>query len=450
MKYRTLTYSMLAALGLSTCMQSWASDARSIALGGSVIANGRGAHGALANPASMMAMQRRQETFHFRLSASGEVRDTGTALDLVTDEDNESIITDIEDEIDALDNQTVQCNPAIPNDPTPCVTGTENLSDIAGRLSDLLQAFDDETIDAQINGDLGLALTHKKYPIAFHLRASGTLAGRPNLGSEDIIYIEDFEQLLADGDITLQDIEDSPYMEVVLTDPGNPAAGGQLNIVQPEDVLAAEGTASAVMRTQLGVSLATTLELAGYDVDVGVTPKFSSLTAARLNASITDELGDNNDTPAFADRLEDTEVTESSFTFDVGGSMRLPQFPIQVAAVLKNVVPESISTEDGFKFRTDPQLIIGAAYQRGLFGFNGDIALNSAKVDGFETQKIALGVEFGTRLYAARAGISHDASRSKGSTALSLGFGLGPVELGGRISGEQSINLGMQVAFSFD
>ena len=57
---------VLTTILLSTPALS--SDARSIALGGSAIANAKGAHGAMENPASMMAMQRAGERYHFRFA----------------------------------------------------------------------------------------------------------------------------------------------------------------------------------------------------------------------------------------------------------------------------------------------------------------------------------------------------------------------------------------------
>jgi len=448
MKHPILTGSMLTVLGLGTCLPALANDARAISLGGSVIANGEGAHGALANPASMMVMKRRRESLHLSFSLDGEARDTGSALNSVLDTGNQSLISDLERELDSIDSQQVQCSPlSLPED--PCLTGTEGLSDIARRLSDLLQAFDGETIDAKINGNIGLAITDKPFPFAVHLHGSLTTAGRPDLGDEDITYIQDFEQLLADGSISLQDIAESEFLEIVPINPDDPAAGFELAVTQAEDVLSTEAQASLLLRTQLGLSLATTVQVSSFEFDVGVTPKFSTLKASRIQSNIRDELGDTSALPSFADRLKGSEVTENSFTFDIGASFEVPGQHARVAAVLKNAVPESISTADGFEFETNPQLIVGTYYQYGKIGINGDIALNAAKVDGFETQILALGAEINNRGLAARAGISHDISRSSGGTGLTLGFGVGPMEISGKLAGSQSIKLGMQLAFTF-
>lgn len=419
-----------------------AEDARSIALGGSAIANGKGAHGALANPSSMMAMQRQGEGLHLRLGISGEVRDTGSAIDTLTDDANQDLISDIDAEINALNQTNIQCNPLTGNPGDACITGTQNLSDLSGRLLDIIDIVDGETLDAQARVDLGVAYTRARFPFAVHVRTSASGSGEPDVNDGDIAYIEEFETLLDNNEITLGDIQNSTFLEVN-------EFGVPLSIDQPEDVLSSSATGNTLLRVQLGVSFATTVAVSGIELDVGVTPKFSSLKAYRTNASVRDEFLDNSE--SVADRFEDSEVSENSFTFDVGGSMTLDKLklPLTIAAVLKNVIPETIKTADGFAFDTDPQLIIGAALQQGMVTVTGDLSLNAAKVDNFETQKIAVGVELGARWFALRGGLSHDASRDNDATSLSLGFGLGPLELGGRLTGTESLEAGMQLAFTF-
>lgn len=419
---------------------TWAGDARSIALGGSAIANGHGVHGAMENPASMMAMQRQKQSIHFRIGFASEIRDTGSAIDTLSDDANQDLISDIETEIDALSNTQVQCNPIFGEGDDVCVDGTQPLSDLANRLLDVIDVVDDETLDIQASGDFGMAFTKPRYPVAVNVRVMGTGAGTPDIAEGDVEYIREFANLLDNDTLTLDEARNSTYLEA--TEQGIP-----LGVQQPEDVLQSEGDGSALIRTQLSLAFAQTYKVKGVDIDAGLTPKFSSLRAYNLNVSVVDEFIDNSE--PLADRFEDSEVTESSFTFDVGASMPVKKLPVRIAAVLRNVVPESIKAADGFEFETTPQLILGGFYQKGMLNITGDLALNEAKVDNFDTQKIALGVEYGTRKLAIRGGISIDASRSEDSTALSLGFGLGPLQIGGRLSGTQSLEAGAQLSYSF-
>jgi len=416
-----------------------AGDARSIALGGSAIANGQGVQGAMENPASMMAMQRAVQTIHFRIGLAGEIRDTGAAIDTLTDDANKGLINDIESEINIISNKQVQCNPLVGADDI-CVDGTQPLSDLAVQLLDVINVIDDETIDIQVSADVGMAFTKPAYPIAVNLRVMGTGASTADIAENDLDYIREFADLLDNDTLTLDEARNSTYLEA--SEQGIP-----LGVQQPEDVLLSAGNGNALVRTQLSVGLAKTFVVKGIDIDTGITPKFSSLLAYNLDVSVVDEFIDGSD--PIADRFEDSEVSENSFTFDVGASMAVKKLPIRVAAVLRNVVPETIKTADGFEFETTPQLIIGGLYQRGMLSVTGDLALNEARVDNFDTQKIALGVEFGTRKMAIRGGISTDAARTKDSTALSLGFGLGPLQIGGRLSSTDSLEAGAQLSYSF-
>ncbi|MFK7892697.1 MAG: conjugal transfer protein TraF [Granulosicoccus sp.] len=419
-----------------------ASDARAIALGGATVANGQGVHGAVTNPASMMAMKRRNESLHIRFGLYGEFRDTGDAIDTLSDSSNEDLISDIDAEIFSLSQTNIQCNPVTGIPADTCVTGTQRLSDLSTRMLKIIDLVDGETVDARLGSDFGAAYTRVRYPFAINLAISATGSTRPDIADNDRDYIEDFAALLDDNEITLEEVQNSSFLEV-------DALGLPLLVTQPEDVLQSETSAEVLVRTQLGVSIATTLNIGQREFDLGITPKFSTLTAYRVEASVADEFADSPESTA--DRFEDSEISKSSFTFDVGGTMLIetPVVPVHVAAVIKNVVSESIRMNDGFTFNTEPQLLIGAALHRGMVSVTADMAVNPAKVDNFETQKIGVGVEFGTRLFSLRGGIGHDAARDNDATSLTLGFGLGPLEFGARLTGVESLETGFQLSHSF-
>lgn len=428
------------ALSALLCTPALAGDARSIALGGSVIANGQGVHGAVENPASLMAMKRREEGFHFRIGFAMELRDTGDAIDVLTEDENEDIIDDIEAEIDILSQSQVQCDPIFGDGGDTCVDDTQAVADLSGRLLDILDTLDDETIDGQATLDMGVAFTGKAWPMAVNLRFSGTAAGTPDIAEGDRGYIAEFEDLLGDNVLTLDEARDSQFLEAN-------ALGATLEVQQPEDVLRSEAQGAGLARAQLGISFAKSFNVGNYIVDAGITPKISTLVAYDVAIRVEDEFEDT--TRSIQDRLDDSEVTESSFTFDAGASMALPTLPIRVAAVLRNVIAESVKTENNYEFETTPQLVVGAHYQRGMLSISGDLALNESKVDNFETQKMGIGVEFGTRKFAIRGGISTDQSRDEDATSVSLGFGLGPLQVGARLAGLESLEAGAQLAYSF-
>ncbi len=429
-----------AALSMALTIPAWAGDARSIALGGSVITNGHGVHGAVENPASLMAMKQRNEKFHFRVGLTFEVRDSGDAIDTLTDDANDGLIDDIGDEVEALGTRVVQCNPFLPDRDQVCVDGTTGVADLSQRMLDILNVIDEETIDAQASMDMGVAFTRLNYPVAVNLRVSGTVAGTPDVADSDLDYVSEFATLLGDDVLTLGEAQDSPYLEAS-------ELGVALTVQQPEDVLASEGQGSALIRTQLGISIAGAYNVGNFVVDAGITPKISSLSAYDVAIQVRDEFDEASQ--SIQDRFEDSEVSETSFTFDAGASMALKAYPIRIAAVLRNVIPESINTANDFEFETTPQLIVGALYQKGKLSINADLALNEAKIDNFETQKMGVGLEFGTTKLAIRGGLSIDNSRDSDATSLSLGVGLGALQLGARLTSLESLEAGAQIAYSF-
>ena len=442
---RIVTLGTAAVVLCTGASAVFAGDARSIALGGAVIASGKGVHGALSNPASMMAMQRRGETTHLRLGLSAELRDSGDlqdTIDTITADENDDLIDDIEDEIDTLSGQQITCDPRFDSDDTDCITGTQELSDIAGRILDILDLVDDRELEAYAEANLGMAYTKTKVPFAINLGERVTGFATTNVDDADRTYVSDLNTLLDDDSLTLGEIEQANFIQVQPEQPNDP-----LLVQQPEDVLQSQGSGGYVARTQLGVSLAQTVTIAGNAVDIGITPKLSSLTARSVDVTLSEEFDD--DTVAASDRFEDSEETESSFTVDLGATVMLRQAPIRVAAVIYNLIPESVKTKDGVEFETTAQFVVGAQYQRGLFSFSGDLALNEAEQDSFKTQKMGVGVEFGNRLLSARAGIAHDAARTDDATSLTLGFGLYALDFGARLTNTEGLEAGMQLSFSF-
>jgi len=434
---RFVTLTAVAATVGVACSNVLASDARSIALGGAVIANGKGVDGVMANPASLMAIQRRGEKFHFSSGFNAEFRDPGDAIGTLTDSENENLFSDIEREVDILSNTQILCD--LSDGSQACVTGTQALSDLSGRLLDIFDQVDDESIEGFFAGDFGMAFTQSKIPFAFNLAISVTGSTTPDIAAGDREYIAEFNTLLDGDSVTLDQITNAEFLDV--------SNDGRLGIRQPEDVLESGGTAGVVARAQFSVSMARSLQIGRHQVDFGITPKLSTLRAQSAETQVRDEF--LVETESIDDRFNNSEVNETTITADIGASMRLPNAPVQVAAVIRNLIPESITTTDGFEFETTPQLILGASHQRGKFSVTGDLALNEAKVDGFSTQKIGVGIEYGTRRWALRGGIGIDAARESDSTALTLGFGLGPLQFGSRVTGSQSPELGLQLAFSF-
>lgn len=432
---KLLTTSLLLCFTASTNV--FALDARSVALGGSAISNGDGVHGALENPASLMHMQNSGKRGAFHVGASLDLRDSADFVGIA--EDNENLRQDFDTQIDLISGQTLGCDILTATADTVCLTNTTELGDLSSRVLGILNDVDDKELDGQAVGDIGMAMTSKELPFAVHFRFMATALAAPNIAQSDKDYTSVIADTLQDGSLTFGEITDNIEYAVDTN-------GTTLELASPENTLQSDGEAAAILRTQLGVSFARTFTLDGRDYDMGITPKISRYVAGYINASVADQFDD--DSESLADLFDDSEVDGTSLTFDYGVSTDLTNKPIRLSAVIQNVIGDSIKF-DSYSIDTTPQLIVGGSYRLGNAVFNADIALNKAKTDNFESQKIGLGVEWAPSIFVLRAGISHDDARSDAATALSAGFGIGPFNMGARLAESQEAQFSAQLSHSF-
>ncbi|MEE9333842.1 MAG: conjugal transfer protein TraF [Granulosicoccaceae bacterium] len=412
-------------------------DARSIALGGSTISNGSGVHGALENPATLMHLQNLGERAHFQMGASVDLRDSANVADIV--DENPDLVDDFETEIDALSGQTVSCDIITANADTVCLTDTAELGALSASALNILNTIDGQNLGGQAAFDIGFAKTNSSIPFGIHLRVMATGIATPNVADSDKNYTSVIADTLSDDILTFGEISDNIEYAVETT-------GLSLSLRQPEDTFESTAEVAALLRTQLGISLARTFTVNGHNYDIGITPKFSKLEAGFIDVDVADQFTENNE--SLSDQFENSNTESNSTTFDFGVSTQLTNRPIRVAAVLRNAISESISLAN-YTFETTPQLILGGSYQLPNATINADLALNKAKLDNLESQKIGLGIEWQKSSIAIRAGISHDAARDDSATALSLGLGLGPLELGTRLTDTNEGQFGLQLAFSY-
>ncbi len=437
MIFQTRQFCIACTTALFISSPALALDARSAALGGSAIANGAGAHGALENPSSLMRMKREQQNFHIHLGLSTDIQDDAGLVDIALD--NESLPEDLETEIDAISGRTITC--AVPSAPeTVCLNDTQRLGNLAGTVLDILNDIDNKPIKATAAAEFGVAYAASPIPIALHYRQSVTGRVQSDIEDSDTDYVDTFATVLSDDQLTFNEL--STAVPLTISDDGT-----TLSVQQPEDALQSDAQSSALIREQLGVSIATTFQIAGLNVDFGITPKFSELRSLSLTTAIGERFDDAAE--SLQDQFEDNEVIDTSFNVDLGVSAAISGLPLRVSAVARNMITESVTTKENFEFETTPQLIVGGAFELGALTLSADLALNEAKVDNLETQIMALGVELAKPLFGLRAGISHDNARTDDATALSLGFSLGPLHLGGRITDRQSAQAGVQLAFGF-
>jgi len=178
---------------------------------------------------------------------------------------------------------------------------------------------------------------------------------------------------------------------------------------------------------EIGVSFATTLTVAGMDLNIGITPKTVQVNSIRYSADFN--VVDTSN--AFSDA---TEVDLGSFaTFDAGIALQLSD-SFTLGLVAKNILDETlVSGTETFMF--DTHLRMGAAYHNEFITLAADLDLTEIKgsktTDPFlitesGSKMAALGIEFDLGdIVQLRAGYQTNmASGSTDPDLLSAGIGL--------------------------
>ncbi len=408
-----------------------ADGARSTGMGGANVTAGVSAEGAFSNPALLMRDHRANRTFGFRIGMEAELRDSAALISEL--EDNQDLADNMETEIDSLVDLALLCDTSNPDLSQVCLNGTDALGQLAGDLDKFLKDADSEPVDARFNMGLSGAWPSARIPfgVSFNVRATAT--GLADVGDSDLEYTTGLSNALADGVLTLQEITD--YAAISL-DTGD----GTINIEAPDDELTSEVRVTASTRAEIAVSMAHQLTLGGRDIDVGITPRFSRLTATNT----TENVSDDNSTDV-ADEFEENENEKSSFTLDVGAAYALPERAgLTVGGVIRNLIPESIRTKNGYEVESTPQVIVSALYEKPAYVLTADLALNEGTYDNFDTQMLNLGAEWNKNLFSVRTGLHADLSIDE-PLAFTVGLGVGVVDLGLRLS-ESNAELSFQIA----
>lgn len=421
-----------------------ATDARAVALGGSAISLGTGVHGVWANPATLMHLSRKSDNYHIRLSTIADVRDPGEFFESALD--NQDIAAEITDNISLLESNTLGCVSPEATLATVCLENTQGIGEDFQNIANIARTVNQRPFEVLAQAQTGLAVSNTKLPFALHINYSYAAAGEVATTQNDISYLMLLEDALIDGELTLGDINDSIIGgQQILSI--NPNSSNVLEIGQPQDVLTSVFGGTRLERKQFGISFGYEFTIAGKKIDFGITPKISSLSTKRAASMIAAEF--DSATPSITDLFNSSEVNTTTFTIDVGATYAVNK-DLAVSLVGRNLIPERADTiQPSFEISTTPQVIAGVSYRRGSITYNADAALNQAEQDGVNTQPFGVGAEWVNGIFALRAGGSIDTGRITDKAAFNFGFGLGPLQVGARVSSLNAIQAGAQLSYSF-
>ncbi|OOE88040.1 conjugal transfer protein TraF [Salinivibrio sharmensis] len=209
--------------------------------------------------------------------------------------------------------------------------------------------------------------------------------------------------------------------------------------------------------SELGVALATNLELAGQRVAVGLTPKLQRFNTYNYGVSV-----DDYDT----DDWNDSRYREEDNTFNIDVGAVWQTGPYRVGLAGKNLISNDVdtvtssTTGHSFTYEVGPQFTLGSAFVSDFVTLAADLDLNKKK--GFkgsldvddDTQFFRVGAEFDAFGHAQlRTGYRADLEDNV-DNAFTLGLGLSPFgvanfDIAASIIDSNSYGGSAQLAFTF-
>lgn len=363
-------------------------SARSFAMGGTGVAIAHPAAAGASNPA-MMATEHHDWSDDFGLilpSVNARFAD---------EEDTIDQIDDIQDTIDRFQELDKTSN-------------DEEARQAAGDLRRQLNEFDRDTV--RVDAGLGIALAVPLDSIAFGFFTNGNL--RATVRGE---FDEDDEQYL-------EDLESATTAELLLAD--------------LDRDLQSRGSILASAVTEVGISLATSIELQNNSqLQIGVSPKYVQLRTYQYTETVSGFEDDDFDN-------DDNETEKSGFNLDVGAAYAFGSRNQWNAGVaVKNLIPMELDsaanrpTEEERTLELNPMVTAGIAHKGEFHVVTAEVDLTQKEAFGYEddTQWVALGAEFDAFRYAQlRFGVRQNLASNDDNdgieedTQFTAGIGLSP------------------------
>lgn len=360
------------AIGLSVATTSALASpqafmsARSFAMGGTGVAVAHPSAAPSANPAMMAAEQHDwADDFGLMLpSVNARAADEEEVIDQVDD---------IQDLIDGFEDFK-SSNP------------TEAQAN-ARELIDRLEAFDRDTMRANVGLGLGFAIPTNSISVGFFTAGNLTATVRGEFDERDRVILEGIAAL-------------------------DPSAVDSVNL---EDNLQSRGRILASAVVEAGISFAKTFELNNTNaLQLGVSPKYVQLRTFQYTETVSGFEDDEFDGDEY-------ETDKSGFNLDIGAAYAFgAENQWNAGVVVKNLIPMELDSavssnpvkmEEKYTLELNPMVTAGIAHKSDYHVITAEVDLTKKEAFGYEddTQWLALGAEFDAWRYAQlRAGVRHN------------------------------------------
>jgi len=340
-------------------------DARSVAMGGAGVATATSASAVFFNPAMLARYKVRKEK-------GNNSRFIFPTLSARVSQD----VQDLEDfRMDDLDGRLDNAiNTFDRNDPAT----VSNIVDVAREFQSGLNDVSSNPLLVDSNVGIVLGIAHRRE--GGSLMINRRLVGDGNLSQSAAdrqllnAYIEDMTFISSNGS------QGAAHPEIYND-------GNRNNGLIPDQVnnLTSTASASGLMITELGVSMAWEVSPFDYLVGLGITPKFVQVVTYDARVTATDDNFESN-------RDEDDRW---KMTADIGMTKTVDE-QLRVGLVVKNIIPLDYDTLLGNTITINPQVRAGAAYELawGRVAADFDILKNKAIGSGSDSQELGMGVEW--------------------------------------------------------
>lgn len=238
-------------------------------------------------------------------------------------------------------------------------------------------------------------------------------------------------------------------------DPADVALINGANLSGDLDNLQSSAVAAAAAVTEVGLSLATGVQILGRDLTIGVTPKAQTVETYNYAVSVTtfdeDDALDDYDDPQYRDR-------QSGFNLDVGAAMDLSEgltAGLSIQNLLSDTYDTVVTNGRQFSYRVEPRPVAGLAFRTSGLTLTGDLELLATsrfeEVD--DSQFARLGAEYDLAGWAQlRGGLAFDLEGTQ-EDVFSAGLGLSPfetfrIDLVGQYA-DNGVGAGIQLALTF-
>jgi hypothetical protein len=388
-------------------------DARSLAMGGTVVAVGDTSQAAFANPA-LLAFHDGDEdkTLDGRVHLPSLVLQAATSIESAVDAVDNNLDTDLSNAITSYNADNSAANAGL------VATSSAALRDVLDKIANK---------NLSVDGFVGVTVSEPSDRAggAFYMGVRLIGVGTSTVTPQDLALLDEYiaaTEQLAGG---------VPTVTVIAQHPNLIDANGQL--ADPTPTLSSSASVGGLSIAEWGMALAKEFTLWGQPVAFGITPKMMRIDAYRGETDFQD--ANTTGVDAELNKFSDAKSTHAAFNIDMGVAAIIAEH-YRVSFAVKDVKSRDFVTKQNpdpvtgiaqsdivIKLHARPRL--GLAYVNKAFsvGFDYDLAESTPIANELPTQNMSLGMEY--TLFdslSLRAGYRQDKNGTR-DNVISGGFG---------------------------